>query len=93
MYGNLNSTAPLVARFSAQTKDSKGLYLLSTLMLGGSLAIFIIVYNLAGLVRPDISLNHQFDTAYYTSILSFLWIHYYHDHVLFIEPEIIDIYR
>jgi hypothetical protein len=89
-YGNLNSTAPLVARFSAQTKDSKGLYLLSTLMLGGSLAIFLIVYNLAGIVRPDISLNHQFDTAYYTSILSFLWIHYYHDHFLFTNFESLD---
>ena len=90
MYGNLDSTAPLVARFSAQTKDSKGLYLLSTLMLGGSLAIFIIVYNLAGWVRPDITVNHQFDTAYYTSILSFLWIHYYHDHFLFTDFEALD---
>lgn len=90
MYGDLNEKAPLVARFSAQTKDSKGLYLLSTLMLGGSLAIFLIVYNLAGIVRPDITIERQFDTAYYTSILSFLWIHYYHDHFLFTDFESLD---
>ena len=90
MYGDLNDKAPLVARFSAQTKDSKGLYLLSTLMLGGSLAIGIIVYNLAGIVRPDITPDRQFDTAYYTAILSFLWIHYYHDHFLFTDFESLD---
>jgi hypothetical protein len=90
MYGDLKEKAPLVARFSAQTKDSKGLYLLSTLMLGGSLAIGIIVYNLAGIVRPDITLDRQFDTAYYTAILSFLWIHYYHDHFLFTNFESLD---
>jgi hypothetical protein len=66
MYGNLDESAPLVARFSAQTKDSKGLYMLSTLMLGGSLAIFITVYVLAGIVKPEMSINQHFDTAYYT---------------------------
>jgi hypothetical protein len=90
IYGDLNEKAPLVARFSAQTKDSKGLYLLSTLMLGGSLAIGVIVYNLAGFVRPDITPDRQFDTAYYTAILSFLWIHYYHDHFLFTDFESLD---
>ncbi|MDQ7026072.1 MAG: hypothetical protein Q9P44_10985 [Anaerolineae bacterium] len=90
MYGDLDEKAPLVARFSTQTKDGKGLYLLSTLMLGGSLAIFFIVYNLAGIVRPDIPVERQFDTAYYTSILSFLWIHYYHDHFLFTDFESLD---
>jgi hypothetical protein len=89
-YGNLNDDAPLVARFSAQTRDSKGLYLLSTLLLGGSLLIFFSVYYLAGIVRPDIGASQQFDTAYYTSILAFLWIHYYHDHFLFTDFESLD---
>jgi len=90
LYGDLDDDAPLVARFSAQTKDSRGLYLLSTLMLGGSLVIFFVVFFLAGLVRPDMDPNQHFDTAYYTSILAFLWIHYYHDHFLFTDFESLD---
>lgn len=90
MYGNLDEKAPLVARFSAQTKDSRGLYLLSTLMLGGSVLIFAFVYILAGIVRPGMDVNQHFDTAYYTSILAFLWIHYYHDHFLFTDFESLD---
>jgi hypothetical protein len=90
IYGNLDKEAPLVARFSAQTKDSKGLYLLSTLMLLGSAAIFTIVFFLAKIVRPDMDVNQHFDTAYYTSILAFLWIHYYHDHFLFTDFDSLD---
>jgi hypothetical protein len=90
MYGNLDKEAPLVARFSAQTKDSKGLYFLSTIMLLGSAAIFTIVFFLAKIVRPDMDVNQHFDTAYYTSILSFLWIHYYHDHFLFTDFDSLD---
>ncbi len=90
MYGDLDKDAPLVAKFSAQTKDSKGLYLLSTGLLAGSVAIFILVYLLAGIVRPDMSQNQHFDTAYYTSILAFLWIHYFHDHFLFTDFETLD---
>lgn len=89
-YGQLDSESPLVARFSRQTKDSRGLYLLSTLMLGGSAVIFILVYAITGLVSPGIDPNAHFDTAYYTAILSFLWIHYYHDHFLFTDFESLD---
>ncbi len=89
-YGKLNEESPLVARFSRRTKDSKGLYLLSTLMLGGSAVIFVLVYVIAGIVKPGIDPNAHFDTAYYTAILSFLWIHYYHDHFLFTDFESLD---
>lgn len=89
-YGTLKSDAPLVARFSARNKDSRGLYLLSTLMLGGSLVIFFLVYFIAGIVKPDMASLARFDTAYYTSILSFLWIHYFHDHFLFTDFESLD---
>lgn len=89
-YGSLSSDAPLVARFSARTKDSKGLYLLSTLMLGGSVVIFMLVYTLAAIVDPNIESLKRFDIAYYTAILSFLWIHYYHDHFLFTDFESLD---
>ncbi|MEM9954222.1 MAG: hypothetical protein AAF846_21605 [Chloroflexota bacterium] len=89
-YGDLKDSAPLVAKFSAQTKDSKGLYALSTALLVGSVVIFMLVYFLAGIVRPDMSGNQHFDTAYYTSILAFLWIHYFHDHFLFTDFETLD---
>ncbi|MEL6306664.1 MAG: hypothetical protein AAFV98_16775 [Chloroflexota bacterium] len=89
-YGTLKDDAPLVARFSAQTRDSKGLYALSTMLLVGSVVIFMLVYFLAGIVRPDMDTHQHFDTAYYTSILSFLWIHYFHDHFLFTDFETLD---
>lgn len=89
-FGTLDQDAPLVARFSARTKDSKGLYVLSTGLLVGSVIIFTLVYFLAGIVRPDMDPHQHFDTAYYTSILSFLWIHYFHDHFLFTDFESLD---
>ncbi len=86
---NFNQHAPLVARFS-KGENTRGLYMLSTLMLGGSLVIFFLVYQLAGIIIPDIDPNRHFDIAYYTAILSFLWIHYYHDHFLFTNFEALD---
>jgi len=32
-----------------------------------------------------------FETAYYIAVLSFLWMHYYHDHILFTEPQAVAI--
>jgi len=90
MYGKLNDDAPLVARFSRRTKDSKALYAFSAMLLVGSAVIFVLVYILAGIVKPGIDGNAHFDIAYYTAILSFLWIHYYHDHFLFTDFEALD---
>jgi len=96
-YGQLDKNAPLVARFS-KGKDSRGLYALSAIMLIGSAAVFTVVYAVAHIVTPgtidpantrEIA-NWRFDVAYYTSILSFLWIHYYHDHFLFTDFEALD---
>jgi hypothetical protein len=86
--GALNN-APLVTRFN-KGEGYRGLYLLSALLLGGSLAVFFIVYVLAGAIIPNIDANRHFDIAYYTAILSFLWIHYYHDHFLFTNFEALD---
>lgn len=88
--GNLEGDAPLVARFSRRTKDARALYAFSAFLLVGSAVIFVLVYALAGIVRPGIDGNSHFDIAYYTSILSFLWIHYYHDHFLFTDFEALD---
>lgn len=88
-YGLLDGNAPLVERFS-KGKDSRGLFVLSTLMLVGSITVFTVVYLVAGVIRPGIDGETHFNIAYYTSILSFLWIHYYHDHFLFTNFEAID---
>jgi hypothetical protein len=96
-YGKLKEEAPLVSRFS-KGKDSRGLYLLSTIMLVGSALVFIIVFAIAHLITPgyidpkvaNSLANWRFDVAYYTAILSFLWIHYYHDHFLFTDFEALD---
>ncbi|MGQ9907888.1 MAG: hypothetical protein ACUVS2_03530 [Candidatus Flexifilum sp.] len=88
MYGDLRDSAPLVERFGK--KGSLGLFLLSAGMLVGSLIVFVIVYAVAPIIRPTIDANTHFDIAYYTAILSFLWIHYYHDHFLFTNFEALD---
>lgn len=100
--GKLDGTAPLVKRFAQATKDSRGLYLLSTIMLIGSIVIFAVVFMLAHIITPNPALlnqnipyenaliNWRFDVAYYTAILSFLWIHYYHDHFLFTDFEVLE---
>ena len=90
MAGNLDDDAPLVARFSRRTQDAKALYAFSAMLLIGSAVIFLLVYALAGIVKPGIDGNSHFDIAYYTAILSFLWIHYYHDHFLFTDFEALD---
>jgi hypothetical protein len=102
-YGNLRESAPLVSRFS-RGKDSRGLFVLSAMMLFGSLIVFIIIRFIAGFLTPSIidpalysGAEYQqlvdlwrFDVAYYTAILSFLWVHYYHDHFLFTNFEALD---
>jgi hypothetical protein len=100
-YGDLRAAAPLVQRFS-KGKDSRGLYMLSTIMLLGSGFVFALVFALAHIITPQPGMlmsnipyeqalgNWRFDVAYYTAILSFLWIHYYHDHFLFTDFEALD---
>ncbi|MCY3866567.1 MAG: hypothetical protein OXG68_14110 [Chloroflexi bacterium] len=90
MAGDLETDAPLVARYSRRSKDARALYGFSAALLVGSALIFLLVYVLAAIVRPGIDGNSHFDIAYYTAILSFLWIHYYHDHFLFTDFEALD---
>ncbi len=90
LVGDLDDNAPLVARFSRRTKDARALYGFSALLLIGSALIFFLVYALTSIVKPGIDPNTHFDIAYYTAVLSFLWIHYYHDHFLFTDFEALD---
>lgn len=87
-YGDLRGSAPLVERFGK--RGTIGLFLLSTSLLVGSLLVFAVVFLIAPIIRPTIDGNTHFDIAYYTAILSFLWIHYYHDHFLFTNFEVLD---
>jgi len=89
-YGDLDRSAPLVAQWSKRSKDARGLYAFSALMLGGSLAVGVAVYLVTAIVSPGMDPNRHFDISYYTAILTFLWIHYYHDHFLFTDFEALD---
>jgi hypothetical protein len=86
--GELAQSAPMINRFAQG--NSARLYFFSASMLLGSLVLGFAVYMVIGLVDPTRSMNARFDTAYYTAILCFLWIHYYHDHFLFTDFEAIE---
>ena len=47
--------------------------------------VFFVLYLLVGGKWSDPSF--AFETAYYIGVLSFLWIHYYHDHFLFTQTD------
>jgi len=49
-----------------------------------AVVIFLVMRYVFGL-----SFDFAFDRAYYIAVLSFLWIHYYHDHYLFTQPQVI----
>lgn len=87
--GDLEKSSKLVSRF-ARGQNSMRLYAFSASMLAGSALLGIVVYILVGIVAPDRTDAMRFDTAYYTAILCFLWIHYYHDHFLFTDFEAVD---
>ncbi|MCB9437364.1 MAG: hypothetical protein H6673_10290 [Anaerolineales bacterium] len=88
--GELESEAPIINRL-AEGNDSRKLYLVSMSMVGVSVALGAVIYIMAMLVDPENAhTNAHFDAAYYSSILCFLWIHYYYDHFLFTDFEAID---
>ena len=87
--GDLQAASPLVSRF-ASGRNSLKLYGFSMFMLLGSLILGTVVYITVGLVDPTRTASARFDTAYYTAILCFLWIHYYHDHFLFTDFDAVE---
>lgn len=87
--GDLAKSNPMINNL-AKGKTSLKLYGFNVLMLGGSLLLGVVVYVTVGIFDPGRSLSARFDTAYYTAILCFLWIHYYHDHFLFTDFEAIE---
>ncbi len=88
-FGDMGSASPVVNRFALNANSVK-LYLFSSSMIVGSILLGVAVYITVGIVDPTRESLARFDTAYYTAILCFLWIHYYHDHFLFTDFEAID---
>ena len=85
--GELGGTIAPIQRAASSTWR---LYGFSMSMILGSVFLGVMVYIAVGLFDPARSASARFDTSYYTAILCFLWIHYYHDHFLFTDFEAID---
>lgn len=87
--GDLVKSNPTLNRLTGN-KNSWRLYFFSMSMLAGSLIMGAVVYIMVGVFDQSRSASARFDTAYYSAILCFLWIHYYHDHFLFTDFEAIE---
>jgi hypothetical protein len=74
----------------ARGRNPWRLYAFTVGMVLGSLVLGVAVYITVGIVDPTRTMSTRFDTAYYTAILCFLWIHYYHDHFLFTDWEAVN---
>jgi hypothetical protein len=88
--GELEDAAPFVHKL-AKGNNSRKLYFFTITLLLGSAFVFAFMFGIVAIMEPNnIGSNRHFDIAYYTAILCFLWIHYYHDHFLFTDFEAID---
>jgi len=87
--GDIQASSPLVNRVATHANSLK-LYFFSASMVIGSVVLGVAVYIIVGIVDPNRVGEAHFNTAYYTAILCFLWIHYYHDHFLFTDFEAVD---
>ncbi|MFW6097368.1 MAG: hypothetical protein ACOC9Z_04795 [Chloroflexota bacterium] len=85
--GDLQRT-PLVERISADGK-AKVYYGFNLALTFGAVIIigivFVILHFAVGGKWAEAS--YAIETSYYIGVLSFLWIHYYHDHFLFTQAE------
>jgi hypothetical protein len=52
----------------------------------GALAVLVFGFMYYIIGTP---FDFAFDRAYYIAVLSFLWMHYFHDHYLFTQPQVI----
>jgi hypothetical protein len=83
------TNSPFVERLSNDNKSARRYYLfnigLTIADVGLALVIFLVLWKGAGM-----PFDAAFDRGYYIAVLSFLWMHYYQDHFLFVHPEVID---
>jgi hypothetical protein len=78
---------PLIQRIS-QAGQARSYYGFVLGLTVGTLVIMVLLFfalNAIGGKWADG--RYAFETAYYVSVLAFLWIHYFHDHFLFTQPE------
>lgn len=79
---------PLIKRISG-AGQAKAYYAFNMAFTLGTVIIigltFFLLRDVAGGKWADST--YAFETAYYTGVLGFLWIHYYHDHFLFTKTE------
>lgn len=75
-------------RLSETGKDRKFYLLLVGITIADGLLAMVIYTFLKSTGMPGTT---AFETAYYIAVLSFLWMHYYHDHILFTEPQAVAI--
>ena len=85
--GELDAS-PFVKRMSVDG-TARRYYLFNVALTVGDVVLagifFVIMYGIF-----NSTFDFAFDRAYYMAVLSFLLVHYYHDHHLFSEPNVID---
>lgn len=80
--------SPFVKRLS-DDGSARRFYRFNILLTVGDVLLAGVIY-LALRALLHLPFDAAFDRAYYIAILSFLWMHYYHDHYLFTKPQVIE---
>ncbi|MEW5987959.1 MAG: hypothetical protein AB1791_15100 [Chloroflexota bacterium] len=85
--GELKRT-PLIERIS-QTGRARWYYGFNLALTGGAVVIIAVVFAILHYVVGGRWSEFSFalETSYYIGVLSFLWMHYYHDHFLFTQTD------
>lgn len=85
--GDLKRT-PFVQRISADGK-ARVYYGFNLALTFGAVIIIGVVFMILhlGVGGKWAEASYAIETSYYIGVLSFLWIHYYHDHFLFTQAE------
>jgi hypothetical protein len=81
--------SPFVEKMAEGNKSTRRYYAFNIALtiadVGLALVIFLVLWKIVGF-----SFDQAFDRGYYIAVLSFLWMHYYQDHFLFVHPEVIE---
>jgi hypothetical protein len=84
--GELNSS-PFVKRLSVDG-SARRYYTFNIALTAGDVALAGLIFVLLHFVFKQ-PFDYAFDRGYYIAVLSFLLVHYYHDHFLFARPGVI----
>jgi hypothetical protein len=79
--------SPLVSRL-ARTGSSRRYYGFLMAITAADVALAAVLFVVFRYALQD-PFDLAFDRAYYIAVLSFLWMHYYFDHYLFTQPDVI----